>query len=87
MQVDGGPALLLGAPVAAVRAGTFYGAARLLRRAKGRCSTLSCCMFLTLNGVRFKETCGGILIGSAAAGARVWSWTGCARRPRRCFQR
>ncbi|QLL62258.1 hypothetical protein FKV68_12805 [Sinorhizobium mexicanum] len=24
---------------------------------KGRCSTLTCCMFLVLNRVRFKETC------------------------------
>ncbi|THK37507.1 hypothetical protein EHS39_14365 [Ensifer sp. MPMI2T] len=24
---------------------------------KGRCSTLNCCMFLSLNRLRFKETC------------------------------
>ncbi|MBM3090716.1 hypothetical protein GFB56_07800 [Ensifer sp. T173] len=24
---------------------------------QGRCSTLNCCMFLSLNRIRFKETC------------------------------
>ncbi|WEX88554.1 DUF308 domain-containing protein [Sinorhizobium garamanticum] len=31
------------------------------RTRKGRCSTLNCCMFLSLNRLRFKETCSSIL--------------------------
>ncbi|THK36956.1 hypothetical protein EHS39_15995 [Ensifer sp. MPMI2T] len=34
-----------------------YSAARLMRTRKGRCSTLNCCMFLSLNRLRSKETC------------------------------
>ncbi|QLL60747.1 hypothetical protein FKV68_04410 [Sinorhizobium mexicanum] len=42
--------------------GTGGGAVGLQRRAshqirKGRCSTLNCCMFLSVNRRRFKETC------------------------------
>ncbi|THK38911.1 hypothetical protein EHS39_07765 [Ensifer sp. MPMI2T] len=32
-------------------------APRVYQTRKGRCSTLNCCMFLSLNKLRFKETC------------------------------
>ncbi|MQX14453.1 hypothetical protein GHK62_06655 [Sinorhizobium terangae] len=55
-------------------------AARPQKR-KGRCGTVNCCMFLSLNRLRLKETCGRRLISycwagaccaGACAGAELW---------------
>ena len=34
-----------------------YSAERLIKTRKGRCSALNCCMFLSFNRLRLKETC------------------------------